>query len=101
MTDNGQIKKETKTIVNPDTNETKYQMTDYVYDSLGQVTQKKMSEQAGSTTSTLKVADIQYDEIGRMVKETSVADGKKTENRYYYDHNNNILHSRRGSGQQY
>lgn len=91
--DEGQIKKEIVKIVDSEKNETKYQITDYQYDDLGQVNKKTITEKSGETSVTSKEITYSYDELGRVVKETAIVDGKITENRYYYDNNGNVTNT--------
>lgn len=89
----GQLTKETIKVVQPETGEIKYQITEYQYDAFGQVIKRTHKEQTGTTTITSKEVTISYDELGRVTKETGVADGKTTETRYYFDNNGNVTHS--------
>ncbi|MBA2870486.1 RHS repeat-associated protein [Anoxybacillus calidus] len=91
--DEGQIKKEIVKIVDAEKNETKYQITDYQYDDVGQVHKKTITEQTGDTTVTAKEITYTYDELGRVVKETGITDGKVTETRYYFDNNGNVINT--------
>lgn len=89
----GQLKKESKTVVNPQTGESKTEITLYEYDALGQVTKRTLQESSGLLTTTTKEITYVYDELGRLVKETGLNQpaGTKTENRFYHDDNGNVL----------
>ncbi|MCG1021453.1 hypothetical protein [Sutcliffiella horikoshii] len=64
---------------------------EYRYDDMGQVTGKVFKSKEGSNPETVRETTLVYDELGRLVKETGLADGLITENRHFYDENNNIL----------
>lgn len=88
----GQLKKETTASKNQN-NEAILTVTQYTYDDLGQVTGKLITSTEGSKPAQTQEVTLKYDELGRLIKETGVADGKKTETRKYYDENDNVLKS--------
>ncbi|MGA4722130.1 DNRLRE domain-containing protein [Fictibacillus nanhaiensis] len=94
----GQLTSETIKIVNPENNEVKHQITEYQYDAFGQVIKRIHKEQNGSTTGVSKEVLLDYDELGRLVKETGITnnnseDKKITETRFYFDNNGNTTHT--------
>lgn len=90
----GQLTKETVTLTDPATSQTKYKITEYQYDDLGQLSKQIIKEQIGANAPVLvKDVTFQYDELGQTVTETWVnAAGQKTETHYYYDNNGNTVH---------
>ncbi|MBN3554065.1 DNRLRE domain-containing protein [Fictibacillus nanhaiensis] len=89
----GQLTSEAVKIVNPDTNEVKHQITEYQYDAFGQVTKRTHKEKTNESTITSKEVSLEYDELGRLVKESGSAEGKLTETRFYFDNNGNTTHT--------
>lgn len=89
----GQIVKETVQIKDPDTQEMTYQITNYEYDDMGQVVKRTHQEKKGAETITSREVTLEYDERGRLIKETGLSEGKKTESRFYHDNNDNVTHT--------
>lgn len=88
----GQLKKETMASKNQN-GEAVLTVTQYAYDDLGQSTGQLITSTEASKPAQTQEVMFKYDELGRLVKETGIADGKKTETRKYYDENDNILKS--------
>ncbi|MCX7571379.1 polymorphic toxin-type HINT domain-containing protein [Tumebacillus sp. DT12] len=91
----GQLSKETKSIKDPVTGETKLQITLYEYDALGQVVKRTMQEGIGTSVTTTNEVTLSYDELGQLVRELGITQpaGTQTNSRYYHDNNGNVTNT--------
>ncbi|ARU63594.1 hypothetical protein CBW65_23200 [Tumebacillus avium] len=91
----GQMRKETQTLQDGATGETKTQITLFEYDAIGQVVKRTMQEGVGTTVTTSKEVSLFYDELGQLVRELGVNQpaGTKTDNRYLHDNNGNVTNT--------